>query len=232
MTDPQIQEIYALAREAFRGGQKSFQLQAFPFRPPDGKNMAKALERRQHALLENARRRATTPFELTRMEPKVDVCGRKYVFNANPTVPLDTAAACPADLGQPKELVASLQTRAKADYAEAEVLFAKLEEDRKAEEDKCIQLALAEKRKADAERALAEAEAARIEAERNPSALARLFGAEPNPDAGIRVGPVIVPATGAPVLSRIRVGRRSTPSPWPSPSSRSVPAPSRACSPS
>lgn len=198
MTDPQIQEIYALAREAFRGGQKSFQLQAFPFRL-DGKNMAKHWNDANMPFWKMLKEGYDT-FEMTRMEPKVDVCGRKYVFNANPAEPLDTTAACPADLRQPKELVASLQTRAKADYAEAEVLFAKLEEDRKAEEDKRIQLALAaEKRKAEAERALAEAEAARIEAERNPGALARLFGAEPNPDAGIRVGPVIVPATGAPV---------------------------------
>jgi murein L,D-transpeptidase YafK len=32
MTDEQIAEIYALAREAFSGGQKSFQIQAYPFR--------------------------------------------------------------------------------------------------------------------------------------------------------------------------------------------------------
>ncbi|MEM8664725.1 MAG: murein L,D-transpeptidase family protein, partial [Pseudomonadota bacterium] len=32
MEDAQIQEIYALAREAFRGGQQAFQIQAFPFR--------------------------------------------------------------------------------------------------------------------------------------------------------------------------------------------------------
>jgi len=198
MTDPQIQEIYALAREAFRGGQKAFQLQAFPFRL-DGKNMAKHWNDPNMPFWKMLKEGYDT-FEMTHMEPKVDVCGRKYVFNANPAEPLDTAAACPADLGQPKELVASLQTRAKADYAEAEVLFAKLENDRKAEEDKRIQLALAaEKRKADAEKAKAEAELARIEAERNPNAIARLFGAEPNPDAGITIGPVIVPPTGAPV---------------------------------
>ncbi|WP_051228453.1 L,D-transpeptidase family protein [Pleomorphomonas oryzae] len=198
MTDPQIQEIYALAREAFRGGQKAFQLQAFPFHL-DGKNMAKHWDDPNMPFWKMLKEGYDT-FELTHLEPKVDVCGRKYVFNANPAQPFDTVAACPADLGQPKELVASLQTRAKADYAEAEVLFAKLENDRKAEEDKRVQLALAaEKRKADEERAKADAEAARIEAERNPNAIARLFGAEPNPDAGITVGPVIVPPTGAPV---------------------------------
>ncbi|MBS1180841.1 MAG: hypothetical protein H6Q99_721 [Proteobacteria bacterium] len=198
MTDPQIQEIYGLAREAFRGGQKTFQLQAFPFRL-DGKNMAKHWNDANMPFWKMLKEGYDT-FEMTHLEPKVDVCGRKYVFNANPVQPLDTVAACPADLGQPKELVASLQTKAKADYAEAEVLFAKLEDERRADEDKRIQLALAaEKRKTEAQMAMAEAEAARLEAERNPGAIARLFGAEPNPDAGILVGPVIVPPTGAPV---------------------------------
>jgi len=32
MTDEYIEEIYAMAREAFKGGQKAFQVQAFPFR--------------------------------------------------------------------------------------------------------------------------------------------------------------------------------------------------------
>ena len=32
MTDEQVAEIYALARESFFGGQKSFQIQAYPFR--------------------------------------------------------------------------------------------------------------------------------------------------------------------------------------------------------
>jgi murein L,D-transpeptidase YafK len=32
MTDEQIAEVYALAREAFYGGKRSFQLQAYPVR--------------------------------------------------------------------------------------------------------------------------------------------------------------------------------------------------------
>jgi len=198
MSDSQIQEIYALAREAFRGGQRAFQLQAYPFRL-DGKNMAKHWDDPNMAFWKMLKEGYDT-FEMTKLEPKVDVCGRKYVFNANPAQPLNAAEACPTDLGQPRELLASLQTKAKADYAQAEVMFAKLEENRKAEEDKRIQIALAtERRKAEEEKAKADAELARIEAERNPGAIARLFGAEPNPDAGITVGPVIVPPTGAPV---------------------------------
>ena len=40
MTDEQIAEIYALGREAFFGGQRSFQVQAYPFRMTPA-NMAK-----------------------------------------------------------------------------------------------------------------------------------------------------------------------------------------------
>ena len=40
MTDERIEEIYSLARESFAGGQKSFQIQAFPFRMTP-KNMVK-----------------------------------------------------------------------------------------------------------------------------------------------------------------------------------------------
>ncbi len=40
MTDEQIGEIFALAREAFDGGQRSFQVQAYPFRMTP-ENMAK-----------------------------------------------------------------------------------------------------------------------------------------------------------------------------------------------
>jgi len=198
MTDPQIQEIYALAREAFRGGQKAFQLQAYPFRLT-ADNLAKHWDDPNMPFWKMLKEGYDT-FEMTHLEPKVDVCGRKYVFNANPSESLNAAEACPANLGQPPELVASLANKAKADYAQAEVLFAKLEEQRRVDEDKKVQLALAaEKKKADEEKALAEAEARRIEAARNPSAFARLIGAEPNPDADVVPGPVIVPPTGAPV---------------------------------
>lgn len=198
MTDPQIQEIYALAREAFRGGQKAFQLQALPFRLT-AENMAKHWNDPNMPFWKMLKEGYDT-FEMTHREPKVDVCGRKYVFNANPAQPLNAVEACPADLGQPPELVASLASKAKADYAQAEVLFAKLEEERRIDEDKKVQLALAaEKKKAEAERQLAEAEARRIENAKNPGALARLLGAEPDPDADIVPKPVIVPPTGAPV---------------------------------
>jgi murein L,D-transpeptidase YafK len=194
MTDAQIQEIYGLARDAFKGGQKAFQLEAFPFRLT-AENMAKHWNDPNMPFWKMLKEGYDT-FEMTRLEPKVDVCGRKYVFNAKPAAPLDTTAACPADLGQPAELVASLAARAKADDARAETLYAELEKKRKADEDTRIQLALAAEAKQKRE------EADRLEAARNPSVLSSLFAkadADRDVDAGIRVGPVVVPPEGAPV---------------------------------
>src|SRR6202050_4470729 len=82
MTDEQIGEIYSLARESFLGGEKEFQIQAYPFR------MTPA----------NLTRHRTNPnmpfwtmlkegddhFEVSHLEPKVDVCDRHYVFDAVP----------------------------------------------------------------------------------------------------------------------------------------------------
>lgn len=79
MTDESVLEIYAFAREAFRGGQEAFQVQAFPFRMT-AENMA------EHRGNENFEfwkmlKVGYDHFELTKMPPKVDVCERRYVFN-------------------------------------------------------------------------------------------------------------------------------------------------------
>ncbi|SEQ64926.1 Murein L,D-transpeptidase YafK [Faunimonas pinastri] len=78
MTDEQMREIYALAFEAFKGGQRSFQVQALPFR------MTWA-NLRQHAgdpnvdfwtMLKNG----TDEFAKTGLPPQVGVCNQRYVF--------------------------------------------------------------------------------------------------------------------------------------------------------
>jgi murein L,D-transpeptidase YafK len=81
MTDPQIAEVYAIAREAFRGGQKSFQFQAMPFRMT-AENMARRRNDPNLAFWKNLKEGADH-FEVTKLEPKVNVCGKKYVFDAN-----------------------------------------------------------------------------------------------------------------------------------------------------
>ena len=35
-------------------------------------------------------------FEVTHLEPKVDVCEKRYVFNAESTAPFSPAERCPA----------------------------------------------------------------------------------------------------------------------------------------
>jgi murein L,D-transpeptidase YafK len=82
MTDEQIQEIYALARDAFFGGQKEFQLQAFPFRMT-ALNMAKHRNNPNFAFWKMVKE-GYDDFNATRQEPKVAVCDRRYVFDAVP----------------------------------------------------------------------------------------------------------------------------------------------------
>jgi murein L,D-transpeptidase YafK len=85
MTDEQIQEIYALARESFFGGQKAFQLEAFPFRMT-ALNMAKHRNNPNFAFWKMLKQ-GYDHFEATRQEPKVAVCEKRYVFD--PAAPDD-----------------------------------------------------------------------------------------------------------------------------------------------
>lgn len=80
MTDETVEVIYALAREAFRGGQRAFQVDAFPFRMTpenfarhwDDPNMPFWLMLKE----------GYDHFEVTREVPEVAVCDYRYVFNA------------------------------------------------------------------------------------------------------------------------------------------------------
>jgi murein L,D-transpeptidase YafK len=99
MTDEQIQEIYALARESFFGGQKSFQLQAYPFRMT-ALNMAKHRNNPNFAFWKMLKE-GYDHFDATHQEPKVAVCEKRYVFDAaapdDSTKPLsfNPNGACP-----------------------------------------------------------------------------------------------------------------------------------------
>jgi hypothetical protein len=80
MTDEQMGEIYALGREALLGGQRSFQVQAYPFRMT-ALNMAKHRNSPNMAFWRMIKE-GSDHFEVTRQEPKVDVCEKHYVFDA------------------------------------------------------------------------------------------------------------------------------------------------------
>jgi murein L,D-transpeptidase YafK len=100
MTDEQIGEIYSLARESFLGGQKQFQIQAYPFRMTPA-NLARHRTNPNMPFWKMLKE-GSDHFEVTHMEPKVDVCDRHYVFDAqqpaNSTKPLvfSPSARCPA----------------------------------------------------------------------------------------------------------------------------------------
>jgi murein L,D-transpeptidase YafK len=126
MTDEQIGEIYALARESFFGGQRAFQVQAFPFRMTPV-NMAKH-RNNPHMPFWKMLKEGYDHFEVTRLEPKVDVCERRYVFNASE--PEDSSAApnfnprgqCPV-YEVPDEIVAAVNAKKQRDdIATAELI--------------------------------------------------------------------------------------------------------------
>src|SRR6266567_2813788 len=94
MTDEQIAEIYSLARESFFGGQKSFQIQAYPFRMTPA-NMAKH-RNSPHMAFWKMIKQGYDHFEVTRLEPKVDVCEKRYIFDADSADRFSPAARCPA----------------------------------------------------------------------------------------------------------------------------------------
>jgi murein L,D-transpeptidase YafK len=100
MTDEQISEIYSLARESFQGGQPSFQVQAYPFRLTPT-NLARHRNNPNLAFWRMLKI-GSDHFEATHFEPKVDVCNRLYVFDAerprNSPQPLrfNSTGKCPA----------------------------------------------------------------------------------------------------------------------------------------
>jgi len=93
MTDEQIAEIYALARESFAGGQKSFQIQAFPFRMTPH-NMARH-RNSPHMVFWKMLKEGYDHFEVTHLPPKVDVCEARYVFDAEASGEFNPTDRCP-----------------------------------------------------------------------------------------------------------------------------------------
>ncbi len=96
MTDALIEEIYAMAREAFTGGQEAFDVQALPFRMTL-ENMRRHSRNKNYAFWRNNLYQGYKDFEVSQLPPKVDVCERRYLVNVNflNGGPTDPAAACP-----------------------------------------------------------------------------------------------------------------------------------------
>jgi murein L,D-transpeptidase YafK len=95
MEDEQIAEIYALARLAFQGGQREFQVQAYPFRMTP-ENMARYRHNENFAFWRMLKE-GYDHFEVLRQPPKIDVCSQRYVFNSVPQhgVTFSPTVSCP-----------------------------------------------------------------------------------------------------------------------------------------
>ena len=111
MTDGGIAEIYALARESFKGGNSSFQLQIFPFKMTAANLAAHA--KNEHLPFWKDIKEGHDLFELTKRPPVWDVCERQYVFNAPGNGILDAMGPCPV-MAQNPLLVAKQQADEKA----------------------------------------------------------------------------------------------------------------------
>ena len=121
MTDEQIGEIYSLAREPFLGGHPSFQVQAYPFRMTPA-NLARH-RTNPHMAFWKMLKIGYDHFETTHLQPKVDVCDRRYVFDAqrppssSQPIVFDPNAQCPAFVINPKIAPAAL-AKQRADEVE------------------------------------------------------------------------------------------------------------------
>ena len=107
MTDEQMEVIFALARDAFKGGQKSFQFQAYPFRMTP-QNMARYRNDPNYDFWVNLKE-GYDYFELTKVPPRVGVCDKKYTFAAGVTSGDAPMEACNPD-APPPALAAALAT--------------------------------------------------------------------------------------------------------------------------
>src|SRR3954462_56679 len=120
MTDEQISEIYSLARDSLLG-RPSFQVQAYPFRLTPA-NLAR---HRNHPNLAfwQMLKIGNDHFETTQLEPRVDVCNRLYVFNAQPSpnspgpLAFNPAEKCPPFIVNP-EIARRASEKQRADELE------------------------------------------------------------------------------------------------------------------
>ncbi len=125
MTDEQIGEIYSLARESFLGGQKEFQVQAYPFRMTP-KNLARHRTNPNMAFW-NMLKEGYDHFEVSHLEPKVDVCDRRYVFDAqapggsNKPLSFSPTGRCPAYEVAPEIAGPALEKQKNDDYQIAQL---------------------------------------------------------------------------------------------------------------
>lgn len=126
MDDDQIQDIYSLGRLAFQGGQRAFQVQAYPFRMTPA-NLA-ANSKSPHYEFWQMLKEGNDHFLVTGQPPKIDVCSKRYVFNAvaEDGARFDPTAQCP-QMSIPEPIRLAVEKRQNRDRSKTEQLIARLE---------------------------------------------------------------------------------------------------------
>ncbi len=128
MTDEQIAEIYSLGRESFFGGQRAFQVQAYPFKMTPV-NMAKHRNNPNMPFWKMIKE-GYDHFEVTRQEPKVEFCENKYVFdpaqppNSSKPLTFNASAKCPVYV-IPDEIAEAVREKQQQEAAETAKLVAR-----------------------------------------------------------------------------------------------------------
>jgi murein L,D-transpeptidase YafK len=97
MTDYQMEEIYGLVEEAFRGGQDRVQLQAFPFQMT-AENLTRHADD-PNAPFWQMLKTGDEAFSAAGVPPTIAVCNQRYVFNPSmPSRDLNPSAPCPSGI--------------------------------------------------------------------------------------------------------------------------------------
>jgi hypothetical protein len=125
MTNAQMEEIFALARDAFTGGQRGIQLQIMPFRMT-AENMFRFRRNENIAFWRNLKE-GSDHFEATGRPPEVQVCGRRYVFDRRATdesARFEPTQACP-----PSEVPTEIQIRVAQRQRQDAQTIARLEDE-------------------------------------------------------------------------------------------------------
>ncbi len=128
MTDEQIAEIYSLGRESFFGGQRAFQVQAYPFKMTPV-NMAKHRNNPNMPFWKMIKE-GYDHFEVTKQEPKVEFCENKYVFdpaqppNSSKPLTFNASAKCPVYV-IPDEIADAVREKQQQDAADTAKLVSK-----------------------------------------------------------------------------------------------------------
>lgn len=95
MTDEAMSEVYAIAREAFAAGQRSFQFQSYPFRMT-AENLVRHRADPHFAFWKNLKE-GSDIFEVTGREPTWKVAGGRYAFTTDSVFRADIAAKTARD---------------------------------------------------------------------------------------------------------------------------------------